>query len=390
MSQIRSLLSKINGLWTSTVGAENKPLLRKGRFRFEVVRGMEGLLKLAPKWRELTQKVKTPRHFHNVEWFLALSQTMEQFGDPGSLYIAIYEAGELVGVVPLRVVEITQHKAKLKALRLLSNIRETPATRDLILAESVTDTDILVELVHFLEHWDDAWDVLILAGVMEDSCAMAAFQKATSLPSRSMPGGACGRVELILCGSDDLPFRQPSKSFRQNLRTSNNKLFSKDAHFVCAHAPDQLAECYPKLVAVEASGWKRNESSSIANHPQFDAFLRQLIAQLGPMGGCEIHLMQLGDLTIGGMICVVLNDICFIHVIAYDESYYQLSPGHLLLENLIKTRGHTGRIKAVTPYHAPDWFSAWKAAQKLTVSDIHLFRPSRRGEKLHQRLSKKD
>ena len=357
-------------------------------FRFEVFHGISGLFKLAPAWRELTPKVETVRHFHSVDWFIALSQTLDQYGDSNYLFVAVYDLSELVGVIPLRPINIGLCGVHIKALQLLSNVRETPTTRDIILAESAAHTQVLIELIRYLDQLDASWDVLSLAGVLEDSCAMTAFENASPVPAISTPGGACGRVTFISCGPNDAPFNRLSKGFRQNLRTAHNKIIAKEVSFVCACTPDELTKFYPKLVSVESSGWKRNESSSIINHPQFDSFLRHLISQLGPVGGCEIHLMQLSGQTIAGMLCVVLNNICFLHVVGYDEAYYQLSPVHLLIENLVATRGGSGQLNSVTTSHAPEWFASWKPDQTLKVSNIYLFRPSKRGAKLHSQMSK--
>jgi hypothetical protein len=97
--------------------------------------------------------------------------------------------------------------------------------------------------------------------------------------------------------------------------------------------------------------------------------------------------MQLSGQTIAGILCVVLNNICFLHVVGYDEAYSQLSPVHLLIENLIATRGGSGKLNSVTTSHAPEWFSSWKPDQTLKVSNIYLFRPSKRGAKLHSQMS---
>ena len=361
---------------------------RTPQFRFEKFNGISGLLKLVPAWRELTPKVEAARHFHSVDWFIALAQTLDQYGDSNYLFVAIFDSSELVGVIPLRRADIGLHGVQLKALQLLSNIRETPATRDIILAKSVVRTEILAEFIRYLDGLDDSWDVVVLPGLLEDSCAMTAVQMAPKLHAISTPGGACGYATFISCGLNDAPFNRLSKGFRQNLRTAHNKLVTKEATFVCACKPDGLMEFYPKFVSVESSGWKRNESSSIINHPQFDSFLRQLISQLGPLSGCEIHLMQLSGRTVAGLLCVVLNNICFLHVVGYDETYSQLSPVHLLIENLIMTRGGSGQLNSVTTYHAPEWFSSWKPDRTLNVSNIHLFRPSKRGAKLRGQMAK--
>jgi len=363
--------------------------------RFEIVHSMDGLLKLADGWRQLTQGLKPARHFHQVEWFLALTRTMDQFGDGSYLYVAIFDSHKLVGIVPLRITTAwvygVQGAVPVKALRLLSNVRETPAVRDVIFAESVIDADIFTGLMRYLDKLNSWWDVVALTDVIEGSHAHAAFLKTSTLPSLTTFGRACGgHIDSISCGPNDMPFQRLSTGFKKGLRNAHNRLASKELRFLTASTPEDLREAYPKLVAVEASGWKRDSEFSIANHPQFDAFLKHLMFYFEPVGGFEIHLLQLGDCAIAGLLCVVSGRINFMHVIGYDEAYSKVSPGHLLIENFIKIQLQTGQVDLVTYGHAAtSFFADWKPDHILTVSDHYLFRSTRRGAKLRDKLAKK-
>jgi len=363
--------------------------------RFEIIHSMDGLLKLADGWRQLTQGLRPARHYHHVEWFLALTRTMDQFGDGSYLYVAIYDSLKLVGIVPLRVTTAWVHgvpyPVPVKALRLLSNVRETPATRDVIFAESVIDADVFTGLVRYLDKLNSWWDVIALTDVIEGSHAHAAFLKTPTLPSLTTFGRACGgHIDSISCGPSDMPFQRLSPKFRRQLRNAHNRLAAEGPRFLYASTPEELREAYPKLVAVEASGWKHNSEYCIANHPQFDAFLRHLMFYFEPIGGYEIHLLQLADCTIAGLLCIVSARINFMHVVGYDETYSRLSPGFMLLENLITTQAQKGEVDFITSGHAASWFSShWKPDHILTVSDHYLFRPSKRDAKIRDRLAKK-
>jgi hypothetical protein len=357
------------------------------QYRFEVVRDLGGLLALAPAWRQLNRKMGTVRHFHVPEWFLALVQALDQCDDTNYLFIAIHDRYELVGIAPLQTVDIDLYGIPLKAFRLLSNIRDTQTTRDIILADCVDGGDVLTEFMGYLTGLDASWDVLVFAAALSDSCATAAAQKASTLSIISTAGGASGRAEFISCGPGDHPLERLSKNMRQNLRTAHNKLTAKNAHFICAQSPDELSVFYEKLLSVEASGWKREDPSIIQNNSGFNTFLRNLICYLGPVGDVEIHLMETCGTTLSAMFCVVANDTCFIHVIGYDETYSSVSAGNLLMEHLIKTRGARGNLTSITTYYAPPWFSRWKPDKTLEVSNIYVFPFSQRGKELYNRLS---
>jgi hypothetical protein len=372
----------------------SQPFSEWNGLRFELVHTMESLLKIADGWRELTRGLKPARHFHHVEWFIALTRTMDEFGDGSYFYVAIFEAQKLVGVVPLRVTTAWVHgipgPVPVKALRLLSNVRETPSTRDVIFADSLVDADIFAGLMRYLEKMNSWWEVIALTDVIEGSHAHAAFLKTTTLPGLTTFGRACeGRIDSISCSSPGAPFQRLSSRFRKRLRIAHEELAAQAPRFVRASTPDELKDAYPKLVAVEAAGWKKESGFVIANHPRFDAFLKHAMSDLAPIRGCEIHLLQVGDRPIAGMFCVVTGRINFMHVISYDEAYASVTPGHLILENLIKTQGQSGQVDLFTAGHASPWFSAsWKPDNILTVSDHYLFRDSKAGKILRDRLAK--
>src|SRR6516164_7455620 len=95
-----------------------------GRFRFmnlrmEVFHGKEGLLKLAPAWGKLKDRVRNRRHFHRVEWYLALAETFETFGPAGSLIcFGFFSSGDLVSALPFRPIQIDVAGIRLRAMQL--------------------------------------------------------------------------------------------------------------------------------------------------------------------------------------------------------------------------------------------------------------------------------
>lgn len=370
-----------------------EPFSEWNGLRFEIVSSLDGLLKLADDWRELTRNLNPARHIHHVEWFLALTRTLDENGDRSYFYVAIFDGSKLAGVVPLRV-HLTWPRGAwfpVKALRLLSNIRETPSIRDIIAAPSIIDADIFTGLMRYLDQMNGWWDVLALTDVIEGSHAHAAFAKASSLASLTTPSQSTeGYIDSILCGPNDKPFERVSRKFKVNLRRAHSKFDSLDARFVIATTPEELRDALPQLAAVEAAGWKSDSRYCIANHPGFESFLQHLMTYTESSGMCEIHLLQVSGRAVAGMFCVVSSQISFMHVIGHNGEYPDLSPGHLLIENLINVQGGSaGKVTVATGGHAAPWFTdSWKPEQTLAISDHYLFRPSKRGDQLHKQLTK--
>jgi len=356
--------------------------------RVEIFHGKPGILQLAIPWQSLARRLKVRRHFHCVEWYLALAETFEKHEEENNLIcFGVFSQNELVAVIPFRAIWLELANVKLRALQLASDAWEGQTARDLVMPFSLANSDFFQNFVHFLDQNDPNWDVISLRGIVDDSFAAAALKASSGVPWLVTPGGAWGRIEFMSWGSDGDPFARLSKGFRQNLRTAHNKLKAGDVDFVSTCDPDGLLALYPDFAAVESSGWKGKEGTSVLKLPNADFFLRRLISGFGPVGGCEIHLMKFENRTIAALFCIVVDDICYILKIGYDEAYEKASPGHLIVEHLAKTRGTSGRVRSITPYNAPPWFKAWKPNVVMEIDDAYVFRPSPRGHELANRLA---
>lgn len=357
------------------------------RIKIELFQGKSGLLRLASSWRSLTNCLENRRHFHYVEWYIALAETFEAHSPASDLvFFGVFSSDELLAVLPFQIILIDVCGIKLHALQLLSDAWEAETARDFVITPSLATSDYFESIVRFLDQ-EPSWDVISLRGILDDLFAAQALKSSPKLLTLGTPGGFWGKVEFVSCGDGDHPFDRLSKGFRQNLRTAHNKLKTMKVDFVSARNPDDLLKLYPDLLKVESSGWKGVQGTSVSNSPIADSFLRNLISNFGPIGGCEIHMMKIETQPVAALFCIVVKNICYILKTGYDEAFEKVSPGHLLLEHLLKTRGTTGTLNIVTPYNAPPWFNAWKPNIVVGIYNGYVFRPSRRGEELARQIN---
>jgi hypothetical protein len=363
------------------------------QIKVEMFHGKRGLLRLAPSWRLLTDRLVNRRHFHCVEWYVALAETFEAHSAAGNqVCFGVFSSNALLAVFPFQVVLIDIAGTKLRALQLLSDAWDAQTARDFIMAPSLANSDFFQNYVQFLDQNDASWDVISLRGILDDSHAALALKSSPNLSIITTPGGAWGRIEFVSCGNESRPFDRLSKGFRQNLRTAHNKLGTTKVNFCSGRNPNDLLDLYPEFLQVETSGWKGAEGTSVLKLPVADSFLRNLISNFGPVSGCEIHLMKIEERTIAALFCILVNDICYILKTGYDEAFGKLSPGHLIVEHLLQKKGIAGTLKVVTPYNAPPWFKAWNPDTVMGIHNAYVFRPSRRGYELahqiHSRLNR--
>lgn len=97
--------------------------------------------------------------------------------------------------------------------------------------------------------------------------------------------------------------------------------------------------------------------------------------------------MRLSGRPIATLFGIVTDKIWYILRIGYDEAHHRASPGHLIIEHLLKQREAPISFEILTTYNAPPWFHAWKPDVDMGMSDAFVFRPSPDGFNLAQRVA---
>jgi hypothetical protein len=343
---------------------------------------------LAPGWRALTARLSSKRHFHYVEWYLALAETFDRHNLPPLRCIAVFSADQTVAAVfPFRFVRIQIGPMQLNAARLASDHIDAETARDFVMAPGLPKTTFFQGFVSFMAERERGWDVIQLPGITEDSFAAAALKHSPQLPIIQTPGGAWGRIELISCIETDPPLGRLSKGFKQNLRTAHNKLIGNSIVFECVKVESDLLRALPEFLRIESSGWKGELGTSMLKLPAANTFIRQLIFNFSPIGGCQIHFMRADNNSIATLFGIATDRTLYIFRIGYDETRHRASPGHLIIENLLKQTAINKSIDIVTPYNAPPWFRAWKPNRTLNIYNAYVFRPSSIGADLARRAA---
>jgi len=361
--------------------------LEAGRtnFRVELITTTDRLREISPEWQLLTSKLKFKRHVHLVEWHLALAETIEKHNLPPITCLAVFSDTDLIALFPWRKIRVQLGSFQFNALQLSSDIGNNNTIRDIVLEPTLVETTFLKGMILKLAEYDSSWDAIAFPGILDGSLAATALKGNLQLPHLQLPGGAWGHIESIPCGDDDRPFDQLSKGFRQNLRTAHNKLKNHRVNFQITRTPADLVECLPIFLTIESSGWKGAEGTSALKDAAVATFLDRLVYNFSPIGGCEICVMRVDNQPIASLFGLLIDKVWFILRTGYDENYGRLSPGHLILENLLLKQKNGSRFNVITPYNAPPWFGAWKP-KKTPVFDSYVFRPSRAGLDLGKKV----
>jgi CelD/BcsL family acetyltransferase involved in cellulose biosynthesis len=341
--------------------------------------GSQGLQDLERDWSHLYARIRKRRHLHQIEWYVALAQTFEHAQSGNLVCLRVSHSSRPILIMPLQAVRVSEGRSQLKMLELLSDPTGHQSARDFLIDEAFEDTTLLADFLHYLAKIDGSWDIISLRGILADSCAFSSMKKARKINATRFPGGHWGKNEFVTCAPGHDPFLRLSKSFRQNLRTAHNKLKGRDVSYTSVNRCLDVQEMFSDFLNVESSGWKGEGGSSVLKIPSLQYFLNNLAKLLAASNGCEIHVMKVDGKVAAALFCVVADGISYLLRTGYDEALHLASPGNLLFEHLLKTKGAAGNTLIVAPYNAPPWFKAWRPDVILGIYNVIIRRPDIEG-----------
>src|SRR3984885_13956785 len=132
--------------------------------RVQFFDGAAGVRALAPAWRSLTAQLQSRRHFHHVEWHLALTETFERHNLVSLRCAAVFSDDNLVAVFPFRFMRMQLGPIQLNALRLASDHIDAATARDFVLAPGLAETGFFQGFAKYMVEYDASWDVMELPG----------------------------------------------------------------------------------------------------------------------------------------------------------------------------------------------------------------------------------
>jgi CelD/BcsL family acetyltransferase involved in cellulose biosynthesis len=135
-----------------------------------------------------------------------------------------------------------------------------------------------------------------------------------------------------------------------------------------------------EFIEVEASGWKgmEGERGAIKLDPGLRNFYRSLCNSFSQSEACEINLLKAEGRCIAGQFCLVLGDTSYILKIGYDEAYFHVAPGNMLLEQSLQRYLREGVVKYVNLVTDTPWHASWKPLS-YAVSNAYVFNTTTAG-----------
>lgn len=191
----------------------------------------------------------------------------------------------------------------------------------------------------FVDHLaaDRSWDVVRITDVPEGGKAWQIFRAAQRA---GLPVGAWESQRspyLRLPSSYDELARGLSGKFKANLRRRHRRLEEKGRVSVERLAGDELSSgALQECLALERSGWKGRGGTAVAQSQATLGFYAELLATPGYREHLSLLMLKLDGRPIAFHYGTTYGKTYSLLVTSYDESLKECSPGHLLVEELLK------------------------------------------------------
>jgi len=114
----------------------------------------------------------------------------------------------------------------------------------------------------------------------------------------------------------------------KELRRQRNRLAEHgEVSFTVATAPVDVARMVDVFLQLEASGWKADRGTALAQHAGDTCFIRRATAALAARGQCEIVTLHTGETPVASGVVLRQQDRAFWFKLGVDERFAKYSPG---------------------------------------------------------------
>jgi CelD/BcsL family acetyltransferase involved in cellulose biosynthesis len=282
------------------------------------------------QWRGLSERAIEPNGYYLPEWEIAVNASASGRTDASAL--AAWSDARLIGLMP--VVSLARaYKIPLPALvsaHPYGTLCTPPLDRDM--AE-----DAASQLMQ--QARKAGARALILRDMSLDGPAMKAFAESLAREGlRAHVLQSCVRASL------DAP-REAEALLQDALGTKKLKELRRQRHrlaehgavsFDVARSPGEVAAATLTFMKLEASGWKGERGTALAQDDGDAVFIRRATAALAETSQCEIVTLRAGGTPVAAAIVLRHQDRAFYFKLGVDERFAKFSPGVQLTLDLTR------------------------------------------------------
>lgn len=347
------------------------------KYKVEEVSGLPGLESIEESWKQIRQRISNPSFYHLFGWYWSYTKFLDKTGKNISYYV-IRANGIPVAIVPAK-----RYERKLFGIPVRS--LETPdhnhlGLTDLLLAEeSGLSADAAIQNVLDSEGNRGEVDVFRILESCEDS-----------ILNKCLAQQDAGRViraqvtksKYIDCRVTHEEYLEKlAGRFKKNNRRKRRKAESLGTlEFDILNSQQDFDQKYEAFLDLESSGWKgqQGKSTAIKQYDELRQFYLNLQSKVNGEGEVLINTLALDGKYIAAQYCVIAAGTVHLLKIAFDEDYSEISPGFLLLDQLINVACGNPQIDRISFVTGASWNDDWKP-ETLAVDELVIVNHTLRG-----------
>jgi CelD/BcsL family acetyltransferase involved in cellulose biosynthesis len=341
--------------------------------------GRELVDRLAPQWRELCDEGPSDQPFYRPEWIGAY---LGAFAPRKKLLlVTVRIGGRLKAVLPL-----IEERALFAGIpvKMVRGAYSVHSCRFDIVRGAGPDGDAAVLAVwNFLKGKKD-WDVLELQEVPEGGAAEKLIEaaKADGFITGRRESTCSAFIPLAPPGiGEEWWLKRTDAKFRANLRRRARKL-TAEAPLVLRRFDTAEPEALQRFYDLEFRGWKGREGSAIACHENTRRFYDEIAGSAARFGYFSLYLLEWNGVLLAGHFGLTHQGRYCVPKLAYDETYQQHAPGHLMVSAVLRDCVERGFSEFDFLGGWAGWKEEW-TKERRTLSYLYAFRASPLGRLLY-------
>ncbi len=163
-----------------------------------------------------------------------------------------------------------------------------------------------------------------------------------------------------------------SKKHIKNLNRLNKRLLNHDEHCSLSefYKSDKIIDELARFSQLEEQSWKGQEGVAINSSSEVKSFYSELMTSASKNQQARIFHYASDNHIYASALGFQLGDCLYIHKICFDASYMEMSPGGLLIFEIIKRAALDESINKVSLVTYPDWAKRWHPQHTSTLNYI--------------------
>jgi len=340
-----------------------------------LVQDVHTFTRLGPEWNALVERTRN-EPFYRHEF---IRSWLENFRPevPLKLLIGREPGGRLVALLPLIEEQVRMFGIPLRQWTSPTNVQS--ARFDFIAEDQKTASRAFFT---YLRNAKD-WDLLRITDLPPNGTAQRLDELAheNGLPTGTYESHRS--VYIALPPSKETLQAALGGKFRGNLRRRRKLLEAKGkiSFEQITGGPDlqaRLDECF----AIEQSGWKGKHGEPANLDPRIRGFYSALARRTSREGSFALYRLLLDGRPIAFHYGLTQDGIYSLLMTSYDESLRDCSPGHLLVEEVLRNCIATGQREFDFLGCDLEWKRAWSQTSRQHIW-LFIFRDNLRGRFVH-------